>query len=211
MGVPGLIAKKVGMTRVIDENGKTIPVTLLEIANQKVTKVLTAERDGYSALQVGYMEKKEKQLTKADIHRLRKAQIDSNFARFRELRLEAAGDLQVGALLTLESLGEIKAVDVTGITKGRGFQGAIKRWGAARGRMTHGSDYHRRPGSLGCRTTPGRVFKNKKVPGHMGVARRTIMNLQVVNIDTAANLLAIKGSVPGHTDGYLIIRPSIKA
>ena len=210
MVVPGLIAKKVGMTRIVDENGKYIAVTLLQIANQKITKVLTPERDGYHALQVGYYEKKESRLTKPDIYRMRKVGVQENYARFREIRLENPLQVDVGTILNLDTLGDLKAVDITGITIGRGFQGAIKRWGHARGRMTHGSDFHRRPGSLGCRTTPGRVFKNKEVPGHMGVARCTIQNLSVIDVNKEANVIAIKGSVPGHKDGYLFIRPSIK-
>lgn len=212
MVAPGLIAKKVGMTRVVDENGKMFAVTLLEVPSQKVTKVLTPERDGYHAVQVGYYEKKESRLNKPDLHRLRKAKIDESYSRFREFRLEAALDaVEVGTAFSLESIGELKSVDIMGITKGRGTQGSVKRWGTAIGRMTHGSRFHRRPGSLGMRATPGRVFKNKKQPGQLGVERCTIQNLKVVDFDTATNVLAIKGSVPGHRDGYLVIRPSIKA
>jgi large subunit ribosomal protein L3 len=213
MAAPGLIAKKVGMTRVVDQDGRMIPVTLLEVQNQKVTKLLTPERDGYHALQVGYFEKREKLLTKADVGRLRKVNLTENFARFKELRLPAAvgEELQIGTTLDLSIFDGVKAVDVIGITKGRGFQGAIKRWGHAIGRMTHGSRFHRRPGSLGMRTTPGRVFKGKHQPGQMGNVQRTVLNVALVEVNKDSNLIAIKGSVPGHRDGYLMVRPSIKS
>ncbi len=210
MVVPGLIAKKIGMTRVVDDTGKYIPVTLVEVAKQKITKILTPERDGYHALQVGFYEKKESRLNKPDIYRLRKVNVDDNFARFKELRFDQAPQIELGVVLDIDSLGEFKALDVTGITKGRGFQGAIKRWGHSIGRMSHGSDFRRRPGSLGCRTTPGRVFKNKHQPGHMGVVRRTIQNLLVVDVNKDANVIAIKGSIPGHIDSYILLRPTNK-
>lgn len=213
MVTPGLIAKKIGMTRIVDEDGHMIPVTLLEVQDQKITKLLTPERDGYHAIQVGYMEKREKLLTKSDIGRLRKAALNENFARFKEFRLsEAPGEtLAIGASLDVSMLDGVKAVDVIGLTKGRGFQGAVKRWGAATGRMTHGSRFHRSPGSLGMRSTPARVFKNKHQPGQMGNVQRTVLNLDLIEINKDSNVVALKGSVPGHRDGFLVIRPSIKA
>ena len=206
----GLIVSKVGMTRMVDANGNIVPVTLLKVENQKVTKVLTPERDGYHGYQVGYKVKAEKNLTKADIHRLRKVEVEENYARFTEFRTSGVEGLEVGAAMTAELFQDVAAVDVTGITKGRGFQGAVKRWGASIGRMTHGSRFHRRPGSLGQCTTPGRVYKNKHQPGHMGVVSRTVKNVQVMDVDTAANVIAIKGSVPGHREGMLEIRPTNK-
>ena len=153
----GLIVSKVGMTRMVDADGKIIPVTLLKVENQKVTKVLTPERDGYHGYQVGYFLKAEKNLTKADISRLRKVDVEDNFAKFSEFRTSGSSELSVGSAMTAELFQGVGSVDVTGITKGRGFQGAVKRWGATIGRMTHGSRFHRRPGSLGQCTTPGRV------------------------------------------------------
>ena len=212
MATHGIIAQKVGMTRMMDPEGQMIAVTLLQVTEQQVTKILTPERDGYHAIQVGYHAKRERLLNKADLTRLRKVNIASNFSQFKELRLEKAPDgVEVGKALTADILEGIKAVDVVGITKGKGFQGAIKRWGAARGRMTHGSCYHRRTGSLGMRTTPGRVFKSKHMPGHDGVVQRTIQNLRVVDIDKEQNLIALQGAVPGHKNGYLVLKPSIKA
>jgi large subunit ribosomal protein L3 len=208
----GIIAKKIGMTRMVDKNGLMIAVTVLQIENQKVTKIISKAKEGYDAYQVGYFEKAEKGLNKPDIARLRKANIADNFARFKEFRTDSALEgLEVGHALTTKSLEGITAVDVTGITKGRGFSGSVKRWDTAVGRWSHGSRFHRSPGSLGTRTTPGRVFHGKPVPGHYGVEQVTIQNLNVVDIDAENSLIALQGAVPGHRNGYLVINPSIKA
>ncbi|SME88987.1 50S ribosomal protein L3 [Pseudobacteriovorax antillogorgiicola] len=206
----GLIAKKVGMTRVLDEQGQMIPVTLLKVEDQQITKILTVDRDGYHGIQVGYYQKPERKLNKPDLTRLRKGGIEANFTRFKEYRFDSAVELELGSKLSADLLAEVKAVDVTGVTKGHGFEGSITRWGHKTGRRTHGSHFHRRPGSLGQRTTPGRVYKNKEMPGHMGSAQRTIQNLKVVDVDVEANVIALKGSVPGHRDGFVIVKPSTK-
>lgn len=212
MQIPGLIVKKVGMTRMVDSEGRMVPVTLLQADSQKVTKVLTADKDGYFGVQLGFFEKAEHRLGRADVHRLRKSNIPNNFSRFKEIRLEKALEgIELGASLTVASFQDVKAVDITGDCKGRGFQGAIKRHGSKIGRMTHGSMYHRRTGSLGSNTTPGRVFKNKKMPGHMGTETTTIQNLKIMDVDTEANVIALRGSVPGNNNSYLVLRPSIKA
>ena len=208
----GLIAKKVGMTRILGETGEMIPVTLLKVEDQKVTKILTNEKNGYSAVQVGYYAKPEHRLNKPDLMRVRKAGVEESFTRFKEFRYAAPVDgVELGSSLTAELLAEASMVDVTGVTKGHGFEGAITRWGHKTGRRTHGSHFHRRPGSLGQRTTPGRVFKNKEQPGHMGDVQRTVQNLKVVDVDTEANVIAIKGSVPGHRNGFVVVQASIKA
>jgi large subunit ribosomal protein L3 len=208
----GLIAKKIGMTRVVSDGGQMVAVTLLEVVDQKVTKVLTPERDGYHGIQVGYYQKKEHRLSKPDITRLRKVSVSENYSKFKEFRLDGPGDgLQLGVKLDVARLGEAVTLDVTGLTKGHGFEGAITRWGHKTGRRTHGSHFHRRPGSLGQRTTPGRVMKNKQMPGHMGTAQRTIQNLKVMDIDSETSVIAVKGSVPGHRDGYVLVQPSVKA
>ncbi|MCX6118062.1 MAG: 50S ribosomal protein L3 [Proteobacteria bacterium] len=210
--VKGIVAKKIGMTRMIDGKGQMIAVTLLQIEKQKITKVLSKSRDGYDAYQIGYFEKKEKGLCKPDIGRLRKNGIEDNFSRFVEVRLDnEAASLEVGRILDTEVLKGVMSVDVTGITKGRGFTGSVKRWDTACGRMSHGSRFHRRPGSLGTRTTPGRVFHGKPVPGHYGVEQVTIQNLGVVDLDSDHSLVALKGAVPGHRNGYLLLNPSIKS
>lgn len=206
----GLIAKKIGMTRIASESGEVIPVTLLQIAKQRVTKVLSDKKDGYEAYQVGYYEKAEKNLTKPDISRLRKNNVEENFSKFMEFRTKKGVSLKVGENLTAEHLKGIEALDVTGLTKGRGFQGAVKRWGASIGRMTHGSRFHRRPGSLGQCTSPGRVFKNKHQPGQMGVVKRTALNVKVVDIDLENNVIAVRGSVPGWREGFVEVRESIR-
>jgi large subunit ribosomal protein L3 len=212
MTIHGLIAKKVGMTRVLDAEGQMIPVTLLKIEGQKVTKILTPERDGYHGIQVGYYEKPERKLAKADVARLRKVSVGESFTRFKEFRTEGALEgVNIGSAMNAALFSEVGAVDVTGVTKGHGFEGAITRWGHSSGRRSHGSNFYRLPGSLGMRTTPGRVFKNKEVPGHMGCVQVTVQNLKVVDVDVEANVIALKGSVPGFRNGFVIIKPSVKA
>lgn len=204
----GLVAKKVGMTRIVDEDGQMIPVTLLQVAEQAVTKVCSLEKEGYHAIQVGYFEKAEHRINKPDLSRLRKASVAQNFTRFKEFRLDAPLEgVAAGAKLSASLFDGVTSVDITGFVKGRGFEGAIRRWNHARGRMTHGSDFHRRPGSLGTRTTPGRVFKNKEQPGQWGNEQCTVKNLKVLDIDTQANTIAIRGSVPGFKDGFVFVRP----
>ncbi|MCB9228293.1 MAG: 50S ribosomal protein L3 [Deltaproteobacteria bacterium] len=207
----GLIVSKVGMTRMVDTEGRVIPVTLLKVEDQRVTKLLTPERDGYYGYQVGYAPGAEKNLTKADISRLRKVEVEGNYSKFIEFRTSAATDSEIGRAMTAELFQGVGAVDVTGVTRGRGFQGAVKRWGSRIGRKSHGSRFHRRPGSLGQNTSPGRVFKNKHQPGQMGVAMRTVRNIRVMDVDTVNNVIAVKGSVPGHKEGFLEIRPTNKA
>jgi large subunit ribosomal protein L3 len=209
----GLIAKKIGMTRMVDAEGRLTAVTLLQVEEQKVTKILTAERDGYHGFQVGYYAKAEKHLGKPDMGRLRKANVQDNYVRFKEFRLEGpAGDkYQLGQQIDMAPFFEgLATVDITGVTKGTGFSGAHKRYNAAVGRMSHGSRFHRQPGSLGMRSTPGRVFKNRPQPGHDGDLQVTVQNLQVLDVDKASGILAVRGSVPGHRDGFLIVRPSLK-
>lgn len=208
----GLVAKKVGMTSIPNKNGEVVPVTLLKIENQKVTKILNMEKDGYCGFQVGYQKKREKHLTKADLTRLTKVGVEEKYASFCEFRtLELPESLNVGDKIGAEMFKDVAAVDVTGHTKGRGFQGAVKRWGASIGRMTHGSRFHRRPGSLGQCTTPGRVFKNKPQPGHMGVEKRTTRNLVVLDVDLEKNIIAVKGSVPGNRKSYIEIRETSRS
>lgn len=211
MTTQGLIAKKIGMTRMVDQNGQMIAVTLLQVASQKVTKLLGDERDGYHGFQIGFAEKAEKNLTKPDVHRLRKVGIQENFSQFKEVRLEKPAEgIEVGSTFGAALLEGVAAVDVTGLTKGRGFSGSIKRWNTACGRMSHGSRFHRRPGSLGTRTTPGRVFKGKPQTGQYGHERVTIQNLRVVDVDTTNNTIALSGAVPGHRNGFLMVSPSVK-
>lgn len=211
MTTAGLIAKKIGMTRMVDAEGQLTAVTLLQVEIQKVTKILTAERDGYSAYQVGYNVKAEKHLGKPDVSRLRKASIQENFTRFKEFRADTLPDgMALGSPVELGVFEGIQSVDITGITKGRGFSGAHRKWNSAVGRMSHGSRFHRSPGSLGMRATPGKVMKNRHQPGQYGHEQVTIQNLQVLDIDKENRVLAVRGSVPGHRDGFLLVKPSIK-
>ncbi len=208
----GLIVKKIGMSRMYDTDGTLLPVTLLKVENQKVTKVLTQERDGYNGFQVGYAQKAEKNLNKPDIFRLRKINVDENFSAFCEFRTNAKIEgIDIGNQLKADLFENVPFIDITGATKGRGFQGSVKRWGSTIGRMTHGSRFHRRPGSLGMRSTPARVFKNKHQPGQMGNNQKTILNLKVLKVDLEQGVIAVKGSVPGSKSGFLEIRPALQA
>ncbi|MCY4443254.1 MAG: 50S ribosomal protein L3 [Proteobacteria bacterium] len=218
----GAVAKKVGMSRVMDDYGRMVAVTLLKLEDQKITKILSPERDGYSGYQVGYFVKSEKNLNKPDVVRLRKAGILESYGRFREFRcrevstaknidtavLEEKGYV-VGKDLRARDFSEVKYVDVSGLTKGRGFQGATKRWGFRISSMTHGSRYHRRTGSIGNCATPARVMPGKKMPGRYGQERRTLRKLAVVVRDEGDNLLAIKGAVPGCRGSYVEVCPSV--
>lgn len=210
MKVAGVIGRKVGMTRLPDGDG-LVAVTLIKLEQQAVTKILTVDRDGYDAVQVGYYSKKEQRLSKADIARLRKVGIDNNYARYREFRTTEVSTDELGKSLTVELLKDVKTLDVQGITKGRGCQGVVKRWNHKTGRRTHGSRFHRRPGALGGRSQPGRVFKNKKMPGHMGAVNRTIQNLRVLGIDEQQQVVAVKGAIPGQRGGFVVVRPARKA
>ena len=209
----GLIAKKVGMSRIVDGHGKIVPVTLLQVATQTVTKVLTQEVNGYDAIQIGYAYAAKRKLSKADLGRLQAQDSDELLAtRFREFRLspEAVANVEKNAPVTVRDFEDIGSVDIVGISKGRGTQGAVKRWGSAIGRMTHGSRFHRRPGSLGQCTSPGRVFKNKHQPGQYGDQAVTVKNLDVMQVDMEREIIVVKGSVPGFSNGYLEVRPTNK-
>lgn len=206
----GFVGRKAGMTRVPHE-GELAAVTLIKLEEQKITAIMNVEQHGYAAVQVSYRPCKDKVLNKADRARLRKAGITDNFARSKEFRSEQPVPVEcMGAQLTVAMLKDVKLLDVQGIVKGRGFQGAIKRWGHKTGRRTHGSRFHRRPGSLGGRAAPARVFKNKKLPGQMGNVKRTVQNLPVLAIDDEQQVIAVKGAVPGQRGGYVTLKPAVK-
>lgn len=211
----GAIAQKIGMSRMVDEYGQMVAVTLLEMVDQKVTKVLTTKKHGYSAYQVGYFPKNAKHLRRPDHYRLRKSGIKQHYSKFKEFRcLDAAvhGDnvqpLDVGQAIGTENFKNISHVDVSGITKGRGFQGSIKRWKFRIAPMSHGSRYHRRTGSLGNCTTPGRVMPGKKLPGQYGNHRRTLAGLKLMVCDDQQSILAVKGAVPGNRGSFVEVRVS---
>jgi len=207
----GLIGRKVGMTRVFTEDGVSIPVTVVEVEANRVTQVKSLETDGYAAIQVTAGTKKANRVTKPEAGHFAKAGVEAGRGLW-EFRLESGEEFEVGAELTVELFNEIKKVDVTGTSKGKGFQGVVKRWNFRTQDMTHGNSLsHRAPGSIGQCQTPGRVFKGKKMAGHMGAERVTTQNLEIVRVDAERNLLLIKGAVPGATGGNVIVKPAIKA
>ncbi|MDB2386549.1 50S ribosomal protein L3 [Shewanella sp.] len=209
----GLIGRKVGMTRIFNEDGASVPVTVIEIAANRVTQVKTLDTDGYRALQVTTGTKKANRITKPEAGHFAKAGVEAGRGLW-ELRLEdgEGESIEVGAELNVDIFADIAKVDVTGQSKGKGFQGGIKRWNFHAQDMTHGNSLaHRSNGSIGQNQTPGRVFKGKKMSGHMGAERVTTQNLDVVRVDAERNLLLVKGAVPGATNGDLIIKPAVKA
>ncbi|MBR9789227.1 MAG: 50S ribosomal protein L3 [Vibrionaceae bacterium] len=207
----GLIGRKVGMTRVFTEDGVSIPVTVVEVEANRVSQVKTLETDGYAAIQVTAGAKKANRVNKAEAGHFAKAGVEAGRGLW-EFRLENGEEFEVGAELTVELFNETKKVDVTGTSKGKGFQGAVKRWNFRTQDMTHGNSLsHRAPGSIGQCQTPGRVFKGKKMAGHMGAERVTTQNLEIVRVDAERNLLLIKGAVPGATGGNVIVKPAVKA
>ncbi len=192
----GLIGKKIGMTQVFDENAKAIPVTVIEVAPNIVVQIKTKEIDGYDSIQLGFGDVKDKHLNKPKKGHLEKFKIE-NVKYLKEFRLNDTEKYEVGQKLGADVFEKGDIVSVQGTTKGKGFQGVIKRHGQQRGPTTHGSRYHRRPGSMGASATPSRVVKGKKLPGHMGSVTRTIKNLEIISVDNDKNVILVKGSIPG--------------
>ena len=205
-----ILGKKVGMTQIFDENGVVIPVTVIEAGPCTVVQVKTVETDGYDAVQMGFGAVKEIKVNKPKAGHFAKAGVKA-VKNLREFRVENVSDVKVGDEIKVDTFNVGDSVDIQGTTKGKGFQGVIKRHGQHRGPMGHGSMYHRRPGSMGSTSTPGRVFKGKKLPGHMGVNTVTIQNLKIVKVDTDKNVILVKGSVPGNKYSVLKIRNSVKS
>ncbi len=205
-----ILGKKLGMTQLFGEDGVLIPVTVIEAGPCRVIQKKTAENDGYEAVQIGFLEKKEKHTTKPLQGHFKKA--GTGFMKYlKEFKLDNAAEMNVGDEIKADVFAEGEAVDVTGISKGKGYAGTIKRWGTHRGPMTHGSGYHRGPGSMGACSTPSRVMKGKRLAGHLGVEKVTIQNLSIVKIDAEKNILAVRGAVPGPKGGLVIIKNSVKA
>ena len=206
----GIIGKKLGMTQIFDAKGNVIPVTLIEAGPCVVSQTKTVEQDGYAAIQLAYEDTKEKHLTKAEMGHLKKAGLSAK-RHLKEFRLDDCSAYSVGSVVTVETFAEGDKVDITGITKGRGYTGCVKRWNHHILRMTHGTGpIHRQPGSMGV-IDPARIFKNKKMPGQYGNEQVTILNLVAVKIDAEKNLIAVKGAVPGSKGGIVFIRDSVKA
>ena len=204
-----IIGKKIGMTQIFDAEGKVVPVTVIEAGPCSVIQRKTVETDGYEAVQLGFGEVKEKHVNKA---------IKGHFAKsgvavkkvLKEFRLDEI-TLNVGDEVKADIFAEGECVDVTGISKGKGFAGTVKRWGTHRGPMTHGSGYHRGPGSMGACSSPSRVFKGKKLAGHLGCEKVTVQNLDVVKVDIERNLILVKGAIPGPKGGIVTIKNTVKA
>ena len=206
----GIIGRKVGMTQIFDEIGNVIPVTVIEAGPCAVVQKKTAERDGYDAVQLGFVDAKEKNATKPVKGHFEKAGVSVK-KHLKEFRLDDCSSVNVGDVITVDTFAIGDKVDITGMTKGRGYTGAIKRWNLHKLRMTHGvGPVHRQSGSMGV-IDPARIFKNKKMAGQYGNEQVTVLNLKVVKIDSEKNLIAIKGAIPGAKDGIVFIRDSVKA
>ncbi len=205
-----ILAKKIGMTQVFTENGTLVPVTVLEAGPWVVIQNNTVENDGYDALKVGFQDAVEKRVIKPKMGEFKKLNIAPKKV-IKEFRLEDTSAYEVGALIEADVFVAGDKIDVTGIGKGKGFQGSIKRHGMSRGPMAHGSKYHRGTGSLSSGTTPGKVKKGKRMPGHMGAKQVTVQNLEIVRSDKEKNLILVKGAVPGSKGATLVIKNSEKA
>ncbi|MCR5154555.1 MAG: 50S ribosomal protein L3 [Lachnospiraceae bacterium] len=204
-----ILATKVGMTQIFGENGTLIPVTVLQAAPNVVTQVKTVENDGYAAVQVGFGEIRDVLVNKPRKGHFAKAGV-ANKRFLKEFRFENAEEYTVGSEIKADIFTEGERIDATGITKGKGFQGAIKRHGLSRGPMKHGSKYHRHAGSNGPATTPGRVFPGKHMPGQMGNVKATVQNLEIAKIDVENNLILVKGAVPGSKKALIVLKETVK-
>jgi large subunit ribosomal protein L3 len=210
VSLPAIYGIKAGMTRIFDANGNHIPVTVVKLIPNVISQVKTKEKDGYNAYQVAYHEKRESLLTKPVKGTLKKAGITQNLTHFSEVKVETAAADAVGKEVGLEEFPANTIIDVTGTSKGKGFQGVMKRYNFQGGPASHGSHFHRRPGSIGCRATPARVFAEKKMPGQMGNETVTVQNIQVVEVNTKDGYMLIKGSVPGSKNGFIKIAKAVK-
>ena len=207
----GIIGKKLCMTQIFMEDGSVVPVTVIEAGPCTVAQKKTVENDGYDAVQLAFGEVKEKHMTKAEIGHFKKAGVEVR-KHLKEFRLESASEMNVGDVVSADTFTAGEKVDITGITKGHGYSGAVKRWGNHILRMTHGTGpIHRQVGSMGANSSPSRVFKNKKMAGQYGNEKVTVLNLAVVKIDAEKNIIAVKGAVPGAKGGIVFIRDSVKA
>lgn len=206
----GVVGRKCGMTRVFTEEGVSVPVTVIEVTPNRVSQIKTEEADGYSAVQITVGERRAHRVTKPQAGHFAKAGVQAGRS-VQEFRADA-GELAAGAEITAEVFEAGQVVDVTGTSKGKGFAGGVKRWNFRTQDMTHGNSLsHRAPGSIGQNQTPGRVFKGKKMAGHLGAERVTVQNLEIVRVDAEKNLLLVKGAIPGATGGDVIVRPAVKA
>ncbi len=207
----GIIGKKIGMTQIFDDKGNVIPVTVIEAGPCAVTQVKNTETDGYEAVQLGFITKDEKKVTKPEAGLAKKTGVAAK-KHLKEFRLDDISGYKVGDTVTADVFAAGEKVDVTGITKGRGYSGAVKRWNNATLRMTHGTGpIHRQPGSMGANSTPSRIYKNKHMAGQYGNEQVTVLNLEVAKIDAEKNIIAVKGAIPGARGGIVFIRNTVKS
>ena len=205
-----IIGKKVGMSQIFDEFGRVIPVTVIEAGPCVVTQKKTVEKDGYEAVQLGFEDVSEKKLSKPELGHLNKAGVTPK-KTLKEFKLDNAAELEVGAVVKADTFAVGDFVDVTGTSKGHGYQGVVKRWNAGRGRMTHGGGpVHRHAGSMGSGTDPARIFKGKIGAGQMGVEQVTVQNLDIVKVDPELNMLVVRGAVPGPKGGLVVVKSTVK-
>ena len=204
-----IIGRKVGMTQLFTADGKMLPITVIEAGPCPVVQKKTVDHDGYEALQVGFAPIREKLVTKPMLGHFKKASVGAH-RYVKEIKLDNAAEYEAGQVITVDMFETGDKVDVTGKSKGKGFQGVIKRWNQSRGRMTHGSRYHRRVGSMSACSYPGEVFKHKNLPGHMGSERITVQNLEVVRVDAERNLLLVKGAIPGAKGSLVVVKSTVK-
>lgn len=205
----GILGRKLGMTQIFAEDGIVIPVTVVEAGPIVVTQIKTVEKDGYNAVQIGFGEAKEKSLNKPQKGHLAAANVLKK--HLKEFRVDSVEGYAVGQEIKADLFTTGEKIDVSGTSKGKGFQGPIKRHGQSRGPESHGSRYHRRPGSMGACSFPGRVFKNKKLAGHMGSVKVTVQNLEVVKVDADKNLILVKGAIPGPKGSVVTIKEAVKS
>jgi large subunit ribosomal protein L3 len=210
VSLPAFYGIKAGMTRIFDQNGNHVPVTVVKLIPNVISQVKTAEKDGYSAYQIAYNEKREALVSSPAKGHLKKAGVEKTFSELSEIRVEKVSADALGKEASLELFPVATYVDVTGPSKGKGFAGVMKRYNFQGGPAAHGSHFHRRPGSIGCRATPARVFANKKMPGHLGVETSTVQNVQVVEVNLEAGYMLIKGSIPGSKNGFVKIAKAVK-
>jgi len=210
ISLPAFYGVKAGMTRIFDAEGNHVPVTVVKLVPNVISQVKTQEKDGYSSYQVAYYEKREKLVSKPLQGHLKKASLDPKFARFAEIKSTDVNAENLGKEVSYEAFAKDSYVDITGTSKGKGFAGVIKRHGFQGGPGAHGSKFHRTTGSIGNRATPGRVFSQKKMPGHMGVETKTIQNLKIVDINEEQGYMLVKGSIPGSKNSFVRVAKALK-
>ena len=210
VSLPAFYGIKAGMTRIFDQNGNHVPVTVVKLIPNVISQVKTADKDGYNAYQVAYNEKRDSLVTAPTKGHLKKANIEKTFSEFAEIKVDAVSADALGKEASLEQFPVSTFIDVTAPSKGKGTAGVMKRYNFQGGPAAHGSHFHRRPGSIGCRATPARVWKEKKMPGHLGVETSTVQNIQVVEVNLEAGYMLVKGSIPGSKNGFVKIAKSVK-